>query len=40
MQELIKKAATYVNPHIKAYNFQEVEDILNSEFPIDYPVTD
>lgn len=40
MVELIKKAATVINPNIKRYNYDKVNEILNSEFPIDFPVTD
>ena len=38
--ELIKKAALVINPKIKRYKYDEVDEILNSEFPIDYPITD
>ena len=38
--ELIKKAAQVLNPKIKKYKFNEVNNILKSEFPTDYPITD
>ena len=38
--ELVKKAAQVINPKIKKYKFDEVNNILSSEFPIDTPVTD
>ena len=40
MAELIKKAAYTLNPRIKKYDLNGANDIFNSEFPIDYPVTD
>ena len=39
-QDLIKRAAMVLNPKIKRYKYDEIDEILNSEFPIDYPVTD
>ena len=40
MQELIAKAAIVLNPNIKRYKYDKINEILNSEFPIDYPITD
>ena len=40
INDLVKKAAIVINPKIKRYKFGEIDEILNSEFPIDYPVTD
>ena len=40
INDLVKKAAIVINPKIKRYKYAEIDDILNSEFPIDYPVTD
>ena len=39
-QNLIRKAAQVINPKIKKYKFDEVENILKSEFPVDEFVTD
>ena len=40
INDLVKKAAIVINPKIKRYKYNEIDEILNSEFPIDYPVTD
>ena len=37
---LVRKAAQLLNPKIKKYKFKEVNNILESEFPIDEPITD
>lgn len=37
---LYYRAAIHINPKIKGYKFDEVNEILNSEFPIDTSVTD
>ena len=34
------RAAQAINPKIKKYNFDSINNILGSEFPVDYPVTD
>ena len=39
-EQLIKKAAIVISPKIKRFKHQEVEEILDSEFPINTPVTD
>ena len=39
-QQLIRKAAIVLNPKIKKYKFDEVQNILECEFPIDTEVTD
>jgi len=39
--DILKRAAIFINPKIKAYRFDEVRKILDSgEFPINYPITD
>ena len=39
--QLLKSAAILLNPKIKTYKFEGIDEILNSdEFPIDFPVTD
>ena len=40
INDLIQQAAIRINPKIKAYKYEEVNTILNSEFPIDTHVTD
>ena len=40
MIELINKAAIVLNPNIKRYKYDKINEILNSEFPIDHPITD
>jgi hypothetical protein len=40
MLELINKAAIVLNPNIKRYKYDKINEILNSEFPVDYPITD
>ena len=37
---LIRKAAIVINPKIKRYQLDGVKQILNSEYPVDFPVTD
>ena len=39
-QQLIKKAATVLVPKIKGYKFQNVQNILQSDFPTDTGITD
>ena len=39
-QDLVKRAAQVLNPKIKKYKLQEIQNILSSEFPVDQPVTD
>ena len=38
--DLVKKAGQIIFLKIKKYNFAEVEKILNSDYPVDHPVTD
>ena len=40
MQSLMRKAAIVLNPKIKRYKIEEVSQILNSDYEIDFPVTD
>ena len=40
MQVLVKKAAIVIPLKIKKCKNNEVLEILKSEFPVDYPVTD
>ncbi len=40
LQDQIKMAAFSLGPKIKRYDFDEIQKILDSGFPIDYPVTD
>ena len=37
--KLIKKAAQLLNPKIISYSYEQVAKIMNSEFPVDYPIT-
>ena len=37
---LIRRAAIVLNPKIKKYKFKEVKNILDSEYPVDEPITD
>ena len=38
--EILKKAALHLNKYIKEYDFDKINEILKTEFPIDYPITD
>ena len=38
--DLVRKAAQVINPKIKKYKLPEVKNILQSEYPVDEPVTD
>ena len=40
MQDLINRAAIVLNPNIKRYRYDKITEILNSEFPVDHPITD
>ena len=40
MEALIQKAAIVLNPNIKRYKYDKINEILNSEFPINYAITD
>ena len=40
LQELIRKAAIMLNPSIKRYKYDKINEILNSEFPPDFPIGD
>ena len=40
IQKLIDKAAMVLSAKIKKHKVPEVSDVLNSEFPVDYPITD
>jgi len=40
LQDQIKLAAFSLGPKIKRYDFEGIQRILDSSFPIDYPVTD
>lgn len=39
-QNLIRRAALVLFQRVRQYNFEEVNRILNSEYPIGTPVTD
>ena len=38
--KLIQKAAMVLSTKIKREKIDEVQNVLNSEFPVDYPITD
>ena len=40
LAQLVRKAAIVLNQKVRTYKFDEVETILQSEFPIDTAVTD
>ena len=40
LQQLVQKAATVLPTKIKKCKTGEVKDIIASEFPINYPITD
>ena len=40
IQKLIEKAAMVLSAKIKKHKVKEVQDVLSSEFPVDYPITD
>ena len=40
IQALVKKAAVILPLKIKKQKLKEVHEILSSEFPVDFPVTD
>ena len=40
IQQLITKAAMVLSAKIKKHKVKEVQDVLNSEFPVDHGITD
>ena len=40
LNKLIQKAAMVLSTKIKREKIDEVQNVLNSEFPVDYPITD
>ena len=40
IQQLINKAAMVLSAKIKKHKVKEVQDVLNSEFPVDHGITD